>query len=135
MTADKDLKTGKKQAQEFGEVTTSVDLIDKQIALIPKEVILDLSKTVLDPCTGDGRYLMRYLFFRLPVIRTADDLLQAISTLYGIELQPSNVIQARANLMEIAFVIAQQKDIQVSLFDIAYIVNRNIKQGDFLNDE
>lgn len=126
-------KHGKQKARDFAEVTTSIDLIDKQIALIPQDVILDLSKTVLDPCTGDGRYLMRYLYHRMDAISDARSLLQALSTLHGVELQAENVMRARANLVQVATAIAIAKGFEVELLALAIIVIRNIRQGDFLD--
>ncbi|AKG10868.1 hypothetical protein AAX07_01315 [Moraxella bovoculi] len=123
-------KNGKQKAKDFAEVTTSIDLIDKQLALLPKEMFLDLSKTVLDPCTGDGRYLMRYLYHRLPAIKTADNLLQAISTLYGIELQAINVARAKNNLYLLTAKIAEY--LGVDYDQVHKILNSNIRQGNFL---
>ncbi len=125
---------GKQKARDFAEVTTSIELIDKQIDLIPKEVILDLSKTVLDPCTGDGRYLMRYLYHRMDAITDTRSLLQALSTLHGVELQPENVMRARANLVQVASAIAIHKGFEVELLALSIIVINNIKQGNFLDD-
>ena len=128
-------KDGRQKARDFAEVTTSIELIDKQIALVPKDVILDLSKTVLDPCTGDGRYLMRYLYHRMDAISDARSLLQALSTLHGVELQAENVMRARANLVQVATAIAIGKGIEVELFALAVVVSRTIKQGNFLETE
>lgn len=124
---------GKKKAKDFAEVTTSVDLIDKQLDLLPKEVFLDLSKTVLDPCTGDGRYLMRYLYRRLPNIHTTQDVVVAVSTLYGIELQIDNVKRAVQNIISLVVRICEVKQIICPpLVPLTMLVRSNIKQGSFI---
>ena len=125
-------RSGKQKAKDFAEVTTSIDLIDKQLALLPKEMFLDLTKTVLDPCTGDGRYLMRYLYHRLPAIKTADDLIQAIRTLYGIELQAVNVARARNNLYLLTAKIAEYLGVGMDYDLVHKILNSNTRQGNFL---
>lgn len=125
-------RSGKQKAKDFAEVTTSIDLIDKQLALLPKEMFLDLTKTVLDPCTGDGRYLMRYLYHRLPAIKTADDLIQAIRTLYGIELQAVNVTRARNNLYLLTAKIAEYLCVGMDYDQVHKILGGNIRQGDAL---
>ncbi len=125
-------KNGKQKAKDFAEVTTNIDLIDKQLALLPKEMFLDLTKTVLDPCTGDGRYLMRYLYYRLPAIKTADDLIQAINTLHGIELQSDNVTRAKNNLYHLTVQIAKNLGVCMNDEQVHKILNNNIRQGDFL---
>lgn len=130
---DKSLKgkNGKYKARQFAEVTTSIDLIDRQIELLPKIVISDLSKTFFDPCTGDGRYLMRILYHRLPYINNDDELLKVISSLYGIELQKENVLMARGNLLECVRSISQTVDLTIA----EQIILNNIKQGNFLESE
>lgn len=125
-------KHGKQKARDFAEVTTSIDLIDQQLALLPKEMFLDLTKTVLDPCTGDGRYLMRYLYYRLPAIKTEDDLIQAINTLHGIELQSDNVTRAKNNLYHLTVQIAKNLGVCMNDEQVHKILNNNIRQGDFL---
>ncbi len=125
-------KNGKQKAKDFAEVTTNIDLIDKQLALLPKEMFLDLTKTVLDHCTGDGRYLMRYLYYRLPAIKTADDLIQAINTLHGIELQSDNVTRAKNNLYHLTVQIAKNLGVCMNDEQVHKILNNNIRQGDFL---
>lgn len=136
LAGDKDAlmtgKHGKQKARDFAEVTTSIDLIDQQLALLPKEIFLDLTKTVLDPCTGDGRYLMRYLYYRLPAIKTADDLIQAINTLHGIELQSDNVTRAKNNLYHLTVQIAKNLGVCMNDEQVHKILNNNIRQGDFL---
>lgn len=125
-------KNGKQKAKDYAEVTTSIDLIDRQLDLLPKEMFLDLTKSVLDPCTGDGRYLMRYLYHRLPAIKTADDLVQAISTLYGIELQAVNVAGARNNLYLLTVKIAEHLGVGVDYVQVHKILGGNIRQGNAL---
>jgi len=68
-------------------------------------------------------------------IRDTRSLLQALSTLHGVELQAENVMRARANLVQVATAIAIDKGIDVELFALAVIVSRNIKQGNFLEME
>lgn len=132
LVSDKDAtmtgKNGKQKARDFAEVTTSIWLIDRQIRLLPQDVILDLSKTVLDPCTGDGRYLMRYLYWRLPAIKNDNDLLMAIGTLYGFELQGENVNRARQNLLMCVSAISSSVDLNKA----ERLITNNIQQGDFL---
>lgn len=120
------------KTKDFGEVTTGVDLIDKQLALLPKDVILDLDKTVLDPCTGDGRYLMRYLYHRLQAITSASDILRALRSLHGCDIQENNVLQARKNLIALAIKICEHKNIEPPYIPIVCIVHGNIQQRDFI---
>ncbi|WQJ53242.1 MAG: hypothetical protein [Wendovervirus sonii] len=63
-----------------------------------EELFTDFSKTMIDPCAGVF-YIIIYCFEkRLENCKTADDIIKAISTLYGTELFEDNVIEGRQNL-------------------------------------
>lgn len=123
---------GKDKARRFAEVTTPIWLIDRQLDLLPKSAFA-LDKTVLDPCTGDGRYLMRYVLRRINHIKTQDDLIQAFSTLYGYDLQDCNVTRARDNMQRLAKMIAKLKGFYLSDKTIKEVMANNITQKDFIN--
>lgn len=124
---------GKQKARDFAEVTTPIWLIDRQLDLLPPAKIQDLSSNVLDPCTGDGRYLMCYLARRALVIDDADKLYQAISTLHGMDLQRLNVRLARQNLLSLATLIADLVGFTINIKTIKVKLKNNIRQNDFLN--
>lgn len=120
---------GKKQVKKFAEVTTPIRLIDGMLDMLPTEIFSDLTKTILDPCTGDGRFLMRVLYKRFPYVHTSEDLAQAVDTLYAIELQQHNVDLARKNIVAVAHKISELKNINL-LPTILISVTNNIIQGD-----
>lgn len=120
------------KTKEFAEVTTPLWLVQKQLDLIPSDERLNLCSKVLDPCTGDGRYLMMYLMNRLTAIEHPNDLYQAISTLHGIELQAVNVARARHNLYLCTKFIAQSKNWAVDFDKIKRILASTISQGNFI---
>lgn len=122
----------KLKTKEFAEVTTPLWLVQKQLDLIPSDERLNLYSKVLDPCTGDGRYLMMYLMNRLTAIEHPNDLYQAISTLHGIELQAVNVARARHNLYLCTKFIAQSKNWAVDFDKIKRILASTISQGNFI---
>lgn len=125
----------KLKAKEFAEVTTPLWLVQKQLDLIPSDERLNLNSKVLDPCTGDGRYLMMYLMNRLTAIKCPNDLYQAISTLHGIELQAVNVARARHNLYLCTKFIAQSKGLAVDFDKVKKILAKNIHQGSFIKKD
>lgn len=120
------------KTKEFAEVTTPLRLVQKQLDLIPSDERLNLYSKVLDPCTGDGRYLMMYLMNRLTAIEHPNDLYQAISTLYGIELQAVNVARARHNLYLCTKFIAQSKNWAVDFDKIKRILTSTISKANFI---
>ena len=120
------------KTKEFAEVTTPLWLVQKQLDLIPSDERLNLYSKVLDPCTGDGRYLMMYLMNRLTAIEHPNDLYQAISTLHGIELQAVNVARARHNLYLCTKFIAQSKNWAVDFDKIKRILTSTISKANFI---
>ena len=122
----------KLKTKEFAEVTTPLWLVQKQLDLIPSDERLNLYSKVLDPCTGDGRYLMMYLMNRLTAIEHPNDLYQAISTLHGIELQAVNVARARHNLYLCTKFIAQSKNWAVDFDKIKRILTSTISKANFI---
>lgn len=130
LTDEKD--KSKLKTKEFAEVTTPLWLIEKQIELIPQSEILNLNSKVLDPCTGDGRYLMIYLYKRLPSIKSIDDLYQAVESLYGIELQDTNVERDRNNIFLCCQFISNKNNWIMDNNRIETIINKNIVQGNFI---
>ena len=122
-------KHGRKQAKEFAEVTTPIWCIEKQLDLLTDDAF-EVSKRVLDPCTGDGRYLMCYLVRKM---EHSDDILTAVSTLHGLDIQQDNVDLARYNMMALARHICRAKGIEFDFWRLVKVVNENIKQGDFIN--
>ena len=82
----------------FGEVFTPkflVDrILDKMVESEPR-VFSDPSKTVIDPTCGDGEFLAGILFRRL---ENGISLYKALKTLYGIDIQRSNVRECRKRL-------------------------------------
>lgn len=101
--------TGKKRAKDFAEVTTPISVIDDMLETLRiggSNFNAELNARILDPATGDGRYLLRALVRRSPRIFMETDLvvgniLRAMASLTGIELQTENVQRARDNLYNV----------------------------------
>lgn len=81
-------KVDSKTAKQNGEVWTPPKIIDKMISKIPDEHWKDPTKTFLDPTCGTGNILVRMLEKRLESGVSKKD---AISTLYGVELEQVNI--------------------------------------------
>ena len=66
-----------------------------------EELFTDFSKTMCDPCAGIF-YIIMYCFEkRLENCNSSDDIISAISTLYGTELFEDNVIEGKQNLWNV----------------------------------
>ena len=65
------------------------------------EVLRNPKITVLEPAVGDVRFLTYILHQRLSQSQDIYHTLQAVSTLYGIDIQKDNVIKAREELYNV----------------------------------
>ena len=64
---------------------------------LPIEVFTDPTKTFCDPAAGNGNFLIRVLERKLS---NGHSPLQALSTIYGVELMPDNVEEMKERLLE-----------------------------------
>ncbi len=85
----------------FGEVFTPKLLVEQIVDTCIPEVLCNPHLTVLEPAVGDGRFLTYILHQRLTQSQDTYHTLQAVSTLYGIDVQKNNVIKAREKLFNV----------------------------------
>jgi type I restriction-modification system DNA methylase subunit len=114
----------------FGEVFTPKLLVKQIVEAHAPEVILDASRTVLEPAVGDGRFLTYILHQRLLKSQDIKHIIQSLSTLYGIDIQKENVLKAREELIKTVLTIAPKAfEVQVYNGIMHHIVNHNIIHG------
>jgi len=86
-------KVRKKQtAEDFTPDSLVQEMLDK----LPREVWTDPSKTFLDNSAGNGNFLVAILRRKLAAGHSP---LQAISTIYGVELMADNVEEMKDRLL------------------------------------
>ena len=86
-------KTRRKQTAE--DFTPDL-LVQEMINKLPQGVWTDPSKTFLDNSAGNGNFLVAILRRKLSAGHSP---LQAISTIYGVELMPDNVEEMKDRLL------------------------------------
>ena len=82
----------------YGEVFTPKALVDQILDKMEEKnpgVFADPSKTIIDPSCGDGEFLAGILYRRL---ESGLSIFRALKTLYGIDIQKSNVRECRKRL-------------------------------------
>ena len=102
---EKQIKS-KNRVTDFGEVYTAKKQVVAMINLISED-IETIGTTVLEPACGNGNFLVEILSRKLNTIRTASDLkyntegfvLQAISSIYGVDIQADNVFECRERML------------------------------------
>lgn len=117
----------KKRVKDFGEVFTPKHIVQDMCSLIPHEMY-SVEKTFLEPACGNGNFLVEILERKLKNCHNDKDVRIAASSIYGIDIQEDNVIEARQRLNN----LVQKYFPQVGCMDI---FSKNIVVGDFLRPE
>ena len=84
--------------KETAEDFTPEPLVNEMLDKLPEEVWQDSSKTFLDNSAGNGNFLVVVLERKL---QNGHEPLQALSTIYGVELMPDNVEEMKERLLEL----------------------------------
>ena len=132
----------RKRVADHGEVFTHPREVNAMLDLV-KDESERIDSRFLEPACGDGNFLIEILRRKLTTVAsryakgTAEAqkyALQAVSSIYGIELLPDNAEQCRQRLFD--FVVETFRD-AASPDDefqknVRYLLQRNIVQGDAL---
>ena len=133
----------KKRVADHGEVFTNPREVNAMLDLV-KDESERIDSRFLEPACGDGNFLIEILRRKMNTVATRYSrstsefqkyTLQAISSVYGIELLPDNAEQCRNRLFEYiveTFPETSQKTYDGFHKNIRYLLNRNIVQGDAL---
>lgn len=148
------------RVKEFGEVFTPDSIVNNMLDLVSEQVAENeeyITKTFLEPACGDGQFLIRILYrklcqvVKLPIEHRQTALIKSLSSIYGVDIMPDNIRDARKRLYDIATgqkvtsfdLNNTSQDIQIDLGIeyseqlknvINFILEHNIIKGDTLND-
>ena len=103
---------------------TPPEVIEMLFKDIPQDLYTDFSKTFCDPCAGIGNILVYVLNRRLEYCKSEDDILNALSTLYGIELMEDNLEELHYTLLN-AILINSEYNSDIFISKIWEILKRN----------
>lgn len=111
------LVRSKVRVKELGEVFTPAALVSEMLDKLPADSWLP-GKTWLEPSCGTGNFLVQILQRKLDAGHPP---LEALETIYGIDIMEDNVLESRRRLKEI-----------VSIDGADAVLLRNIRQADAL---
>lgn len=130
----------KQRIADHGEVFTPAWLVETMLDLVKGESER-IDSRFLEPACGSGNFLVQILGRKLVAVETKfgkSDFekqhyaLLALMCLYGIELLPDNIIECRANMLEI-FAAQLNVDESDGLYRAAsYVLSQNLVRGDAL---
>lgn len=104
--------------EEGYQIFTPEFIVNGMVDAIGKKEVLDFSKTILEPTSGDGAFTCRILLMRLKTIKDnyAINALKALSTIYSIEMDEELIIKQRNNIYTIVCDYADKKKIKDQKF-------------------
>lgn len=81
--------------KQRGEVFTPEFLVEEMLSKLPTDYFASADKTMLDNSCGNGNFLVKILEWRM---KNGISHLDAIKTIYGIELDPNNAKECKERL-------------------------------------
>ncbi|HNT78521.1 MAG TPA: SAM-dependent DNA methyltransferase [Anaerolineae bacterium] len=134
----------RQRVADYGEVLTSTNVVNAMLDLVKQETER-IDSRFLEPACGTGNFLTEILSRKLRVVEKKyrrsqlefeRNLVLAVSSIYGIDILPDNVIACRQRLFEIAdekYTALFKSKIKAEVRrTLRFILERNIVWGDAL---
>ncbi len=121
----------KQRVSDFGEVFTPAHIVKDMCDLVPEEMRVSIDITFLEPACGTGNFLTEILARKFKLCKDWQDGLIALKSVYGIDIQMDNVIEARQRLFDM-YIAKFPKSPALSGIMAAQILASNIVCGDFI---
>ena len=150
-TSTKDNKSikSKERVNKFGEVFTPENIVKDMLDMDGvRECSYSLDKTFLEPSCGTGNFLVEIIARKLSCLdkiekddvdKWAMSMLQAVSTIYGVDIQGDNVEESRERMFDIirdkykaVYGVDMPDDLERC---VNMILNHNIVCGNFLTEK
>lgn len=77
---------------------TPIGIVNSMLDQYPKEAFKDMKKTFIDYSAGNGNFLVEILDRKLDNSKNVDDAIEALKSIYGVELMADNVEECRERL-------------------------------------
>ena len=121
----------KQRVKDFAEVFTPKHIVKDMCDLVPEEMWVNIDATFLEPACGTGNFLVEILERKFKLCQSWEDGLRALKSVYGIDIQMDNVIDARQRLFDM-YIAKFPKSPALSGIMAAQILASNIVCGDFI---
>ena len=123
----------KQRVKDFAEVFTPKHIVKDMCNLVPEEMWVNVETTFLEPACGTGNFLVEILERKFKLCEDWHDGLIALKSVYGIDIQMDNVIEARQRLFDM-YIAKFPKSPALSGIMAAQILASNIVGGDFIKE-
>jgi len=130
----------KRRVADHGEVFTPSWLVENMLDLV-KDETERIDSRFLEPACGSGNFLVPVLKRKLAAVETKFGkaafekrhyALLAVMCCYGIELLPDNIVECRANMLEVFSDYLNVDTADESYLAALYVLSQNLVHGDAL---
>lgn len=116
----------KERVKQFAEVFTNEREVKAMCDLIPSDVWDNIDSSFLEPCCGEGVFILEILKRKFEKCKSKKDYERALKSVYGMDIQADNVEISIKNIIALC----------ESYFDVSKtqieIINNHIIQADSL---
>jgi type I restriction-modification system DNA methylase subunit len=95
MTKQEEIREGRRK--KTAEIFTPPELVNEMLDKLPNDIWQE-NKTFCDPATGNGNILLEILRRKL---KLGHDPIQALRSIWGVELMPDNVKECKERLLDL----------------------------------
>lgn len=134
------LVKSRQRVADHGEVFTPAWLVEAMLDLV-KDETERIDSRFLEPACGSGNFLIQILRRKLAAVEIKygkSDFerqhyaLLALMCIYGVELLPDNIVECRANLLEIFAQYLRVDESAEIITAATYVLSQNLVHGDAL---
>ena len=120
----------KQRVAEHGEVFTAEREVNAMLDLVKQETER-IDSRFLEPACGNGNFLVEILRRKLLLVHSEVELVQAVGSIYGIDIMQDNVAECRERLLDV--IERNYGKLNGDLLaTIKHVLKRNILWGDAL---
>lgn len=95
------LQKSKERVRKYAEVYTPEWLVKDMCNMLPPDAWETIDKTFLEPSCGNGNFLVEILSRKLEMCKDVSDCMAALNSIYGIDILPDNVEEAKKRMLDI----------------------------------
>ena len=124
----------KERVEKYGEVFTPTNIVNDMLDLIPEPETIE--RTYLEPACGDGNFLVEILNRKMYLCKSFHDVLVALSSIYAIDIQADNVLEARRRMLGVVLSWFEGQELtDAQLSSLNEILYKNIVLGNMPDDK
>ena len=113
------------------EFFTPSDLVKKMCDKIPEEDWADLTKTFLEPCLGNGNFIVEIISRKLNYCKSEEDVYTSLSNVYGVELMEDNLQECKERVLMLLIRYSSSHGMDLNDRRIMKILDGNFVCSDF----